>query len=45
MEVDGSTVTMVALDGFRMAVRVASALNDQNFKAVIRQDLVRNIKY
>ncbi|NLM42579.1 MAG: DNA polymerase III subunit beta [Clostridiales bacterium] len=35
MEVDGSTVTMVALDGFRMAVRVASALNDQNFKAVI----------
>lgn len=35
MEVDGNQVTMVALDGFRMAVRVASALNDENFKAVI----------
>jgi len=35
MEVDGSNITMVALDGFRMAVRVAKALNDQSFKAVI----------
>lgn len=35
MEVSGNQVTMVALDGFRMAVKVAGALNDESFKAVI----------
>ncbi|MCQ1531684.1 DNA polymerase III subunit beta [Lutispora saccharofermentans] len=35
LEIAGDQVTMVALDGFRMAVKVTSALNDENFKAVI----------
>ena len=34
-EVIGDKVTMVALDGFRMAVKWCSVINDSNFKAVI----------
>ena len=35
MEISGDQVTMVALDGFRMAVKLVNVLNDENFKAVI----------
>lgn len=34
-EVNGNTATMVALDGFRMAVKWCSIINDNSFKAVI----------
>lgn len=34
-EIDGDKVSMVALDGFRMAVRWCSIINDKEFKAVI----------
>lgn len=35
MEVNGKNVTMVALDGFRMAVKNTEILSDENIKAVI----------
>lgn len=34
-EVSGDRVSMVALDGFRMAVKTCSVMNDTNFKVVI----------
>lgn len=34
-EVVGDKISMVALDGFRMAVKNSSVINDNNFKAVI----------
>ena len=34
-EVAGDKISMVALDGFRMAVKNASVINDNHFKAVI----------
>ena len=35
LEIVGEKITMVALDGFRMAVKWHSIINDKNYKAVI----------
>ncbi len=44
-EVIGDKLSMVALDGFRMAVKNCGIINDNNFKAVIPgKSLIRNRK-